>query len=205
MTPYYHHHYHHHHHHVPRIPYVCGVCGNQAIGIRVVPQCMICAKTLCAACNIHGLCANDFARLTPQDQDKIKALSDRTRSFQKKMATTPLLIVLCVMVPMMFIPFSFIFGDGFDFDTIFSFFIPMMFFFPIGFCVVFMAIVGATTSKARKVKAEMDAVVLPYKQSMPALAPQPVPASQQQVATGPYPSGEALVGKICPFCGFSNP
>lgn len=56
------------------IQYQCDNCGAKVAAYREIPRCLACGKNLCSICNNFLLCPQDFHRLDPKDQKKIKRL-----------------------------------------------------------------------------------------------------------------------------------
>jgi hypothetical protein len=99
--------------------YQCDNCAAKVQAYGEIPRCLGCGKYLCEICNNYFLCPQDFHKLEPKDQKKVKRLGsslENARNAAKMFKIMPLIlgIIGAVLLIIMLIlddeMFYFIFG-----------------------------------------------------------------------------------------------
>mgnify|MGYP006305362913 CR=1 FL=1 len=143
---------------IESITYTCDVCGKIITSNEPEKRCLACGKSLCEICNTYLLCSQDYHRLKPRHQRKIKKYQkslDNAKNAKTVFTIMPLilgiigLVLLSLMIILSEDLFYFLFGflGGFLLLTAILFF----FFFK-----------GIDTREHNRISKKIKELLIPY-------------------------------------------
>jgi hypothetical protein len=102
------------------IPYQCDNCGAKVSAYGEIPRCLGCGKNLCSICNNYLLCPQDFHKLDPKDQKKIKRFGYSLENVNNSATMFKIFPIILGMVGLVFIILLFVLQEEI-FNFVFGF------------------------------------------------------------------------------------